>query len=474
MNLSNILALAAISAAGWGSAAVPVKFPECAKSVKITNIPGSGGYVFNEDCSVLYVLPALRGKLSVDGYRANRDINQSCARLSKAAEDSSDLMDLIRSSTKRLKGLQEEREELEENLREGLVPVGQTRETIRQRIKELLEDADTERAQIRKWIKENDEDKLRIANEEGGRGRFVLQSETGVILEAFRSANPKLQVLPMPVDQAFLSINETKPDDSEAAAMPAVRRLTAIGISKMPLLLDPKLLAQNKDLMPQVAPDGAKIFGGALSGAIELTTVGACAVSQATGSATSFKMSDIKDYVASSASYAYQVQVKRKHKVVFHFHQFIKIIHEQSKRGGFFSTKTVNSLIDDRAQSDWIEFIVDSQDGRYEYSDAYVKEVKKEFIDRALADIVAIQMGSPQAIMALIEPGKSGAGVIGDELRKCPNLYCQIGASGFKVLDSIFGSTTAVSKLMKTVQVSKSETVTETKMVPVYGTSAFE
>ena len=453
---------------------MPVKFPACAKSVKITEVPGSAGYVLNEDCSVLYVLPALRGKLSVNGYRANHDLNKNCARLSKAADDSSELMDLIRSSTKRLKDLQEEREEMEENLREGLVPVGQTRDTVRQRIKELLEDADAERAQIRKWSKENDEDKLRIANEEGGRGRFVLQSDTSVIIEAFRSANPNLRVLPMPVDQAYLSINEVRPDDSEAAAMPAVRRLTSIGVTKMPLLLDPKLLAQNKELVPQVAPDGAKIFGEALSGAIELTSVGGCAVSQATGSATSFRMSDVKDYIAASSTYAYQVQVERKHKITFHYHQFIKMIHEQSKRGGIFSRKTVNSFIDERKQTDWIEFSVDSQDARYEYSDAYIREVKSEFIDRALAEIVAIQMGSPQAIMTLIEPGKSGAGVIGEELRKCPNMYCQIGAAGFKVLDSIFGSTTAVSNLLKTVQISKSETVTETKMVPVYGTSVFE
>lgn len=474
MNFTKLLFIAALSAAAWESVAVPVKFPECANSVKITDVPGSGGYVLNENCTVLYVLPALRGKLSIEGYKANRDLDQKCGRLSKTEGDSNDLTDLIRNSTKRLKNLQAEREELEENLREGLVPVGQTRETIRQRIKELLEDADTERAQIRKWIKENDEDKLRVAYEEGGRGRFVMQSETSAILEAYRAANPKLQVMPMPVDQAYLSINEVKPDDSDAAAMPAVRRLTAIGISKLPLLLDPKLIAQNKELAPQAAPDGSKIFGGALSGAIELSTVGGCAVSQATGSAASFKMSEVKDYVAASATYSYQVQVKRKHKVVFKFHQFIQMIHEQSKRGGFFSTKTVNSLIDERRQTEWIEFIVDSQDGRYEYSDSYVKEVKKEFIDRALADIVAIQMGSPQALLSLIEPGKNGAGTIGGELQKCPHLYCQIGAAGFKVLDSIFGSSSAVSKLLKTVQIDKTETMTETKMVPVYGTSAFE
>jgi len=471
--LNKALLLIAFSAGAWESGAVPVKFPECATQVKVTDVPGSAGYVFNEDCTAIYVLPALRGKLSVDGYRANRDIDRKCARLSKVEADSDELQGLIQESTRRLKAVMNERAELEENLREGLVPVGQTREGIRARIKELFEDADTERAQIRKWQKENDESKLSVANEEGGRGRFSLESESSAILQAYRTANPRLRVLPMPVDQAYLSINETKPGDTEAAAMPAVRMIQAIGVTKMPLLLDPKLIAQNEKLAPAVAPDGSKIFGGALSGAIELTTVGGCAVSQALGAAPAFRMSDLKDYVAASAAYSYQVRVKRSHKVVFHFHEFIKIIHEQSKRGGFFSTKTVNSMIDERTHTDWIDFVVDSQDGRFEYSDAYIKEVKKEFIDRAIADIVALKTGSPNALLSLIDPGKSGAGVVGDELQKCPNLYCQIGAAGFRVLDSIFGSSQAVSQLMKSVDVDKSEQVIETKMVPVYGTSAF-
>jgi hypothetical protein len=474
MKIVNLFLIAAVGMAAWESGAVPVKFPECANSVSVTDVPGSAGYVLNEDCAVLYVLPALRGQLSVDGYRANRDIERKCAWLSNAEADSDDLQGLIRDSTKRLQAIMQEREELEENLREGLIPVGQTRETVRTRIKELLEDSDNERARIRKWQKENDEDKLRVANEIGGQGRFTLQSESAAVLEAYRKANPRLRVLPMPLDQAYLSINEVKPGDYDSALMPAVLAMRAVGVTKMPLLLDPKLIAQNKDLAPAAAPDGSKIFGGAMSGAIDLTTVGSCAVSQAAGSAPSFKMSDLKDYVAATATYSYQVQVKRRHKVVFHFHEFIKLIHEQSKRGGFFSTKTVNSLIDERRHTDWIDFVVDSQDGRYEYSDAYVKEVKKDFIDRALADVVALKTGSPNTLLALIEPGQNGAGAIGDGLQKCPHLYCQIGAAGFKVLDSIFGSSQAVSQLLKTVDIDKTESVTETKMVPAYGTSSFE
>lgn len=470
----SIAPLALVGLLSWQSGAVPVKFPDCAKSTKVNDVSGSSGYVLNEDCSVVYVLPALRGKLSVSGYRANANIDLKCSRLNDIESDSSDLQRLIRESTKRLQNIMQEREQLEENLRMGLVPVGQTREQVRQRIKELFEDADTERGQIRKWQKENDEDKLRTANEQGGVGRFILESSTSALIEAFKKANPKLRIVPMPVDSAYLSINEIKPDDSETSAMPAVRRLTAIGVTKMPLLLDPKLMAQNKDLAPQSAPDGAKIFGGALNGSIELSTTGSCAVSKATGSAAVFSMSDLKDYIAATSTYAYQVQVKRSHKVVFHLHEFIKIVHEQSKRGGFFSTSTVDSLTDERQHTEVFDFVADSEDGRFEYPDAYVREVKKDFIDRALADIVALKTGSPAAVMALIDPGKNGAGTAADELQKCPHVYCQIGAAGFRVLDSIFGSSTAVSSLMKSLEVNRTELVRESKMVPVYGTTAFD
>lgn len=456
------------------SHAVPVKFPSCSGNVKVTDVAGGQGSVLNEDCTTLYVLPPLKGGLSVNGYVPSANLSVQCDRLRKIEEDSNNLEDVSSSTTRRLKKMAEELEQIESNLEAGLVPVGQTKESMEARIESLMDKMTKMRSDLILWQGQNDTKKLNFSKIEGGRGKFIMETTMPKLLEAYRTANRNLRVLEMPIDQAYLSINEVKNEESNSSAMPAVLSLRAVGISKMPMLRDPNLLLQFKDLSPTQAPDGAKIFGGALSGELQVSNMGACALLKNFGSSPAFTASDVKAYIVPSATYSYQVQVNRKHKISYNFKELVKQLHEQTKRGGFFSTKTMNSFIDQRSTSTWIKFEVESNDTRFEYSDTYIREVKKEFLDRAIAQIVALQTGSPTAMLALIEPGKNGASETGEALSKCPHLYCQIGAAGIKVLNSIFGSSTAVSQLMKSVSGEMTETVDEKRMVPVYGTYGFE
>lgn len=456
------------------SHAVPVKFPACANNVKVTDVPGGQGSVLNEDCTVLYVLPAQTGSLSVNGYVPSANLSIQCDRLRKIEQDSNNLEEVSSSTTRRLKKMAEELEQIEANLNDGLVPVGQTRESMEARMEALSDKMTKMRGDLITWQGQNDTKKLNFSKIEGGRGKFLMQTKMPSLLEEYKKANPRLRVVEMPIDQGFISINEVKNDESSSSAMPAVLSLRAVGISKMPMLRDPNLLLQFKDLNPGQAPDGSKIFNGALSGELQVSNMGACALMKNLSSSPNFTASDIKGYIAPSATYGYQVQVNRKHKISYNFKELVKQIHEQTKRGGFFSTKTMNSFIDQRATSTWIKFEVESNDTRFEYSDTYIREVKKEFLDRAIAQIVSLQTGSPTAMLALIEPGKNGATETGDALGKCPHLYCQIGAAGIKVLNSIFGSSTAVSQLLKTVSGEMVEVVDEKRMIPVYGTYSFE
>ena len=104
-----------------------------------------------------------------------------------------------------------------------------------------------------------------------------------------------------------------------------------------------------------------------------------------------------------------------------------------------------------------------------------IKEVKKEFIERALAQIVAAKTGNPAALLTLIDAsGKSGADTIGSELQKCPHLYCQIGGAAFRVLGSIFNSSKAVSDLTQQFSGDFRETVLEKKMVEQIGSMSFK
>ena len=456
------------------SQAVPVKFPECSKVRAIQDVPGGSGAYFNEDCTTLYVLPPRQGSMTVTGYNPAANINTQCERLKKIELDALGLQEIILTYTERLKRYGEEIKETEENLRLGLIPVGQTAADLEAKVDQLTDKVLDVRSKISQMQDQNDKTKLNFSKAEGGRGKFLIESSYSELLQAYKEANPGVNVVAMPISQSFLSINEEKPEDNDETAMPAVRRLRAIGVSEMPLLIDPILYLKNKDLAPHKAPEGSKIFGDGLSGDIQLSNIGACAIQKILGSSSSFTVSDLKNYIAATASYSFQVQAKRKHSIKYNFKELVRQIHEQTKKGGFLSSKTLNSFVDERSTGTWIDFQVDSNDSRFEYSDDYIREVKKEFLDRALAQIVALQTGSPQVVLSLIAPGKNGASMGADELGKCPHLYCQIGAGGLRVLDSIFGSSKAVSSLLKTVTGEMVETVTETKMVPVYGTYTFQ
>lgn len=456
------------------SLAVPVKFPDCAKSVRVEDVPGGMGSVFNEDCTVLYVLPPLKSALTVNGYVPSANLPVQCDRLRKIEEDSNALEEVSSSTTRRLRKLALELEEIEENLSSGLIPVGQTRQSMEARMDALMDKMTKMRGDLITWQGQNDTKKLNFSKVQGGHGKFLMQSSMPELLKAYREANPRLRVVEMPIDQAFLSINETKADESNSSAMPAVLSMRAVGITKIPMLRDPSLMLQFKDLVPGQAPDGSKLFGGALPGEIQVSNMGACALLKNIGSAPTFTASDVKGYIAAGATYSYQLQVTRNHRITYNFKELVKQLHEQTKRGGLFRSETLNKFVDERSTGSWIDFKVSSEDGRYEYTDAYVREVKKEFLDRAIAQIISVQTGSPTAMLALIETGKNGAGVIGDELGKCPHLYCQIGAAGMKMLNAIFGSSTAVSELVRSVTGEMVESVTEKRMVPAFGTAGFE
>lgn len=470
-----IWAVAALSASfPLSSQAIPVKFPECAKRVSYNEVSGGRGAVFNEDCTVLYVLPPPVGALRISGYKASSELSYRCQRLSIIDRETTDLEKISANETVRLKKLSDKRLEMLENLDAGLVPVGETPESMQAKIDQMMDQMDKIRDRIVKYQKQNNDKKLDFAKEPAARGRFTLMNPMAEILAAYKKANPKLRVVPMPIDQAFLSVNEVKPEDSSLAAMPWILSLRAVGVGSLPMLRDPALLLQFKDLNPGAAADGSKIFGGALNGEIVVGNLGACAVSNRLGTRDSFTASDVASDVVASVAYTYQVQVKRRHKLSYDFKELVRVLHEQTKRGGFFSTETLNRMIDDRSTESWIDFDVSSDDTRFEYTDAYIREVKKEFIDRALAQIVAVKTGSPAAMLALIEPGKNGAGTIGEELGKCPNLYCQIGAAGMNVLNSIFGSSKQSAELIKAVSGRMVETVNEKKMVPVPDTYVFQ
>lgn len=474
MKISNLI-LAAIAHFSAMAYAVPVKYPDCAKRNSIVHPPGSGGAYFNEDCTAIYVLPPLLGSLMVNGYTPNATLPTECDRLDLLGKEQANIDQFSAISMQRMVRLNQRIAELEQNLQDGLIPVGKSPEDLQNEIDSLVAQIVKEKAQLKTIQDQDDDEKFKIAQIEGGRGKFLIQNDYSAMLKAYQKANPGKQVQRMILDQGFLSLNEEISDKSNATAMGAVLRIQLVGVGEMPPMMDPMLLVTHPQLAKAIsAPSGAKIFGDVLSGSLQLSSVGACAVRNAVGNANSFSAASIANDIATSSTYSYQLQVKRNYTISYNIQELVRQIHEQVKKGGFFSTSTLDSFIDNKQSSSWLKFTVTSDDQRQMYTDDYIREVKKEFMDRALAQIMAIQTGNPVAALSLIAPGKNGASEAGDQLQKCPNMYCQIGAGALKVLGAIFGSESATSSLLKSLSGSINETVNEMRMVPEYGTSVYQ
>jgi hypothetical protein len=442
-----------------------VKFNACAQAHPIQNVEGSSGAFYNADCSTIYVLPPQNGRLTISAFQPGADLDLRCGRVRTVEDDEYNMDKIADSMSRQLLKLETQIEVLQKDLEQGLTPVGLTEEQTNQKIDDLTDRMVKERGQLDALMKQKSDERLTLSAEEGGRGTFVLTGAYTDLLKAYQKANPGVAVERLPLDESFLSFNKQTPADR--AALGAVIRLDVQGVNSMPLLPDPTLLMSGKDTMPFKAPDSSLIFGDALSGDITLSLAGACALREGSGGG-------LQSFISAGATYAYQVQVRRDYKASLDLSELIRQIHQQTKKGGFFSSKTLDSFLDSRRSTEWVTFEDQSEDGRLQYTDEQIVELKKEFLDRALAEIVDLKTGSSNAIVALITPGKNGADQAGDALSKCANAYCQIGAAGLHVLSAIFGSDTAVSDLTKQMDARHEESMTSLRMVTQYGTYSFQ
>lgn len=453
--------------------AVPVKYSQCTHKIK--EVKGNAGYYFDENCTRVYVLPPRQGTMTVDGY--NQTVVPSvCKAYHDTEEMHANFTSYLNSQSKLIKKYGEKIEELEEYIEDGLYPVGKTEEDLLLEIHELTKKMFEIREDIEKLDKDYVEDVQFYAQREGGIGTFAVENNYSDLIEEFRKANTKLNLSfeRMPMEQSYLSVlNRVADGESNKVEMSAILGLAVHGIPQMPVL------SGTGELILNQLPEGSSmkemdIFGEALAGEIQLSAVGACRVKDAVGADDRFTFRDVAEYLSGSVTYQYQVQVERRHSITFKMRELIRKVHEQTKKGGFFSRKTINKMLDDRETDSWLVFHHSSQDLKFEYTEEYIREIKAEFLDRALRQVIAAKGDGLISELALIDPsGKNGADVIGDGLSKCPHLYCQIGSAGFKVLSAIFGSQSATSELIQKFDADISEVVVGRKMVALSGTTAF-
>ncbi len=474
--LSGVLATSVLPClANTADDPTPQKHSNC--SVQITEPKKSAGVFMSADCKTAYVLPPVQGELSMVSYSPSISA-KVCESLEKVEERNFLNEDFRTSIASAIAKKARKYNKFDEMIENGDIPAGTSEEEMLEEMEQMILDL----AELKK--SSNDDlidyvgDKGLYAVMEGGRGSFHLTSGYGELINEFAKLNDGKDVrfARFPLKNNVISVVDSVFKGEEGKMeMRAIKRLTMAehspNSSEMPIGNNAEAIAH-----PEIARDvrniQTSIFGDGIAGALETSAIGDCAAKRALD--TDPNADPFRSDITATGKYEYELQVKRKYKVTYNFKELVHIIRESSKRGGFFSRKTVNKLIDTRRTSAWITFHSSSDDTTYEYTDQDIKEIKKQFIDEALRQIVDVRSGGKATALALIDPtGKNGAQQIGDELAKCPNLYCQIGAAGFRILGSIFGSESATSEIMKKIDGERTETDEQRKMTTFVGTSVF-
>ncbi len=455
--------------------ATPTKYSKCA--LQIIEPQNSSGYFLSDDCQMAYILPPKQSQILINGY--NPTVSSTTCVAIDALEESNALNSLTeKQHAKTVQQKSQEITELEDLIASGDIPQGTTEEQLMDEVvslqKKIEESLNLLFSSYDRYIKRKGDYSVM----EGGYGSFALVSDYSNLVNEFAELNKELDVhfIKIPLKTNYVSIIEKDFDqDDNRVEMKAVKRLRLASGDLLPLMNDVSAIVEGGVGYKPASGVQKSIFSEGISGEIEFSALGSCSLNRELGSMSDFDLETLETIVNATAFYEYEVEVKRRYSVTYNFKEFVHILRETSKKGGFFSRKTLTRLIDNRKTSSWIEFHSQSNDSTYEYSDEDIKAIKAEFMDRALRQIIDVRSDGKASALALIDPtGKNGATAIADELKNCPHVYCQIGAAGFRVLDSIFGSTKATSELLKTIEGEAHETVEEKKMVKLVGSSTFQ
>ena len=133
----------------------------------------------------------------------------------------------------------------------------------------------------------------------------------------------------------------------------------------------------------------------------------------------------------------------------------ISQINKQRKEGGFFSAESINEFLESKKSTDWFNIKFDANDTEFNYTPEQQteisNEVKSELIERALKNLSTTTYAPKPVNPKMPSLPESGAFIASKEISKACgfHLYCGVSSFVLKSLNSIFGSSTAVSKFIQ-------------------------
>lgn len=443
----------------------PAMFTACPQTKALKTPANGAGVYFSSDCSTAYVLPPRLGKIVPE-----KPTRTSNARICTAYEVALGAVDAkSRKISKYIKELEKE----EENISFGSLQdpwVSSGGKEPKEDLNPQLEELEKLRDQAMKSALDVADFNDRIATVEGPKITLSITADHDALVREYQKLNPKLLIRPMPVAKSVFTFLGRV--DRNVGRAPAALYMDVNG-TRVPANYLTGLKPEDETGEGKTNTSSI-LFSSAVAGHLVLSLVGACPFYNVrTGVFPEYiEAADLMSYIAPSIDYVYNVEVNRAYRARYNLAELFKRIQKQSTSGGFFTTKTLHSLVMERDSKGWFEFESLSQDPRLEWDDQLAQNVKAGLIARVLQRLGAKPIATSE-VPGLIAPGKNGADTFSDGLKQCPHIYCQAGAYILQGLSAVFGSAQAVSEFINREDHWEEEIVKERKMVPQIGQTGF-
>ncbi|KAB8032103.1 hypothetical protein [Fluviispira multicolorata] len=282
---------------------------------------------------------------------------------------------------------------------------------------------------------------------EGLTAQVIFDVDTNSLVQQYQQLNQNLNLhwQPMLIKDAMFSSslkNSTGEADSTVSTLidANIPGLKAQTIKNIDSSKTPPTLNDSES-------EGKSPFGS-ISGKIRLNLNGACTYYEDVNKPIAANnINNISANLALNVNYTYQLKARRSFKATYNLYNMFSRVERKTSNGGWFSTTSVNSVIEDKESKDWFSIIFDGDSSEFQYTkqeqDEITSQEKILLVDKALRQFAMINSGSTPP--SLNPPPTSGIMYASAQLGRCYYYYCQVGSFVLGTFGSIFGNSTAVS-----------------------------
>ena len=320
---------------------------------------------------------------------------------------------------------------------------------------------------------------------EGIVSQVVFELNYPSLINEYQKLNPSISFEQVPIKAGMIFANGKSPSNYDLVSLPALLWSVVPGITDQRTGAAAMTPIRGPMLRLIHPPEASTVNNSgqlnSLSGQVALSLTGSCNYFP-TGADTNKKSIDFTSFAAlleANMKLTFEVGARRGYLATYNMSNFMSRVEKNVKKGGFFSSSNIHSVVEDNKSNDWFEIKFDqpgSSEFQYSASEQseITREVKGQLVDRALKNM-AIASGAQPVGPSLPGQPVSGAGQLATSMRKgCGfNLYCQAGGFILGTLDNIFGQTEAVSDFKRSNNVWVSEKVSGAIVLDRYVTLTF-